>query len=204
MTSDIRAARQHTLGDLPRRTAQRVPDKLAIINGDKQLTFAEFEAYVERTASAIADAGLAKGDRLALLSHNCWQFAVLDFAAARAGVVLVPINFMLGPDEIAFILDHSGARAFVAEDALLDVAYEESLERAARSGMRDAALRSQAEQLVGIASAADARGGGENAPAVEVLHGWLTESLAAGRPTLEDDLVRNDHVADHPLARLGE
>jgi fatty-acyl-CoA synthase len=120
--SDVSSARQHTLGDLPRRTAQRVPDKVAIIDGEKRLTFAELEAYVERTAAAIAAAGLGKGDRLALLSHNCWQFAVLDFAAARAGVVLVPINFMLGADEIAFILDHSGATGFVVEDALVPVA----------------------------------------------------------------------------------
>ncbi|MDN5744863.1 MAG: AMP-binding protein, partial [Nocardioidaceae bacterium] len=86
------------------------------------LTFAEFEGYVDRTSAAIAAAGMTKGDRLALLSHNCWQFAVLDFAAARAGVILVPINFMLGSDEIAFILDHSGATGFVTEDALIETA----------------------------------------------------------------------------------
>ncbi len=124
MASDhlIQRARQQSLGDLPRRTAQRVPDKLAIVDGDTRLTFAELEDLVERTAGALAVAGLGKGDRLALLSHNCWQFAVLDFATARAGVVLVPVNFMLGADEIAFILDHSGATAFVAEDALCEVA----------------------------------------------------------------------------------
>ncbi|TYL44885.1 AMP-binding protein [Nocardioides sp. BGMRC 2183] len=120
--STIASARQHALGDLPRRTAQRVPDKLALIDGDQQITFAELEEYVDATAAAITAAGLTKGDRLALLSHNCWQFAVLDFAAARAGVVLVPINFMLGADEIAFILEHSGATGFVAEDALVTVA----------------------------------------------------------------------------------
>jgi len=115
-------ARQHALGDLPRRTALRVPDKVAIVDGDTSLTFAEFDACIERTAGALAAAGLVKGDRLALLSHNCWQFAVLNFAAARAGVVLVPINFMLGADEIAFIVDHSGAVGFVAEDALVPTA----------------------------------------------------------------------------------
>ena len=122
MTDDVQHARQHSLGDVPRRTAQRVPDKTAIVDGDIRLTFAELDATVDRTAAAIAAAGLVKGDRLALLSHNCWQFAVLDFAAARVGVVLVPINFMLGGDEIAFILDHSGATGFVVEDALLGVA----------------------------------------------------------------------------------
>jgi fatty-acyl-CoA synthase len=118
----IATARQHALGDLPRRTAQRLPDKLAIVDGDKRLTFAELEAVVDGTAAAIVEAGLGKGDRLALLCHNCWQFAVLNFAAARVGVVLVPINFMLGAEEIAFILDHSAAKAFVVEDALVPVA----------------------------------------------------------------------------------
>ncbi|GAB7002847.1 acyl-CoA synthetase [Nocardioides sp. AN3] len=122
MAVDVDTARQHSLGDLPRRTAQRVPDKLAIVDGSTRLTFAQLEAVVDGAAAAIVEAGLVKGDRLALLCHNCWQFAVLDFAAARVGVVLVPINFMLGPDEVAFILDHSSAKAFVVEDALVPVA----------------------------------------------------------------------------------
>ena len=120
----VQHARQHALGDLPRRTARRLPDKTAVIDvsDGTELTFAELEALVERVAGALVAAGLEKGDRLALLSHNCWEFGVLNFATARAGVVLVPVNFMLGADEIAFILDHSGAVAFVAEGAMLDVA----------------------------------------------------------------------------------
>ncbi|HHU10431.1 MAG TPA: AMP-binding protein [Intrasporangiaceae bacterium] len=122
-TADLIAvARQQSLGDLPRRSAQRTPDKVAFIDGQTQLTFAEFDAIVDRAAAAIADAGLSKGDRLAVLSHNCWQFVVLNFATARLGVILVPINFMLGAGEIAYILDHSGATAFVVEDALVPVA----------------------------------------------------------------------------------
>ncbi|MEP9382552.1 fatty acyl-CoA synthetase [Nocardioides sp. KR10-350] len=120
--SDVDLARQHSLGDLPRRSALRFPTKTAIIDGRTRLTFAELEATVDRTAAAIAAAGLEKGDRLALLSHNCWQFAVLNFAAARVGVVLVPINFMLGADEIAYILGQSQAKGFVVEDALVPVA----------------------------------------------------------------------------------
>ncbi|MBO0843125.1 MAG: acyl-CoA synthetase [Nocardioides sp.] len=141
--SDIAVARSHSLGDIPRRTAQRLPDKPAIIDGDTTLTFAELEAVVERTAGAIAAAGLAKGDRLALLARNCWQYAVLDFAAARAGVVLVPINFMLGTDEIAFILAHSGARGFVVEDSLVATA-EKALADNKDVGVRIAIPRSGA------------------------------------------------------------
>ncbi|GAA4708618.1 acyl-CoA synthetase [Nocardioides conyzicola] len=123
MTSPlVDQARRQTLGDLPRRTAQRVPDKLAVVDGDVRLTFAELDAVVDRTAAAIHAHGLAPGDKLALLCHNSWQFVVLNFACARAGVVLVPINFMLGADEVAFILDRSGSTAFVVEDGLLPVA----------------------------------------------------------------------------------
>ena len=94
------------------------PGKLAIVGGETRLTFAELEAAVSLTAAALAARGLKKGGRLALLSHNCWQFVVLSFATARLGVVLVPVNFMLGPAEIAYILGHSRATAFVAEDGL--------------------------------------------------------------------------------------
>ncbi len=115
-------ARQHSVGDLLHRTARRHPDKLAVVAGDLRVTYAEFDAAVNRAAHALADRGLGKGDRLALLSHNCWQFAVLAFATAKLGVVLVPVNFMLGPEEIAFILRHSGASGIVAEDALAPTA----------------------------------------------------------------------------------
>ena len=111
-------ARRQGISDMLHRTASRVPGKLAIVCGATRLTFAELDAAVSRTAAAMAAEGLKKGDRLALLSHNCWQFAVLSFATARLGVILVPVNFMLGPGEIGYILNHSEATAFVAEDVL--------------------------------------------------------------------------------------
>src|SRR5688572_17107370 len=118
----VARARQHAVGDLLHRTARRYPEQLAVVAGDLRATYAEFDSAVNRTAHALADRGLAKGDRLALLSHNCWQFAVLAFATAKLGVVLVPVNFMLGPEEIGFILGHSGARGIVAEDTLAPTA----------------------------------------------------------------------------------
>ncbi|MDQ4119119.1 MAG: acyl-CoA synthetase [Actinomycetota bacterium] len=111
-------ARQQSLGTLLHRTAQRYPDKIGIIAGDRRVTFAEFDAAVNRCAAALSDAGLARGERLALVCHNSWQFGVLNFATARLGVILVPVNFMLNAEEIAFILEHSGSRAVVTEDAL--------------------------------------------------------------------------------------
>jgi fatty-acyl-CoA synthase len=132
-TATIARARQHSVGDLLHRTAARYPDKLAVVSGDRRSTYAEFDAAVNRTANALAGRGLAKGDRLALLSHNSWQFAVLAFATAKLGVVLVPVNFMLGAEEIAFILRHSGAAGMVVEDALATTA-EKALASAGVAG----------------------------------------------------------------------
>ena len=135
-TRAIDRARQHSIGDLLRRSALRHPGKLAVIAGERRMTFAEFDAAVNRCANALAGKGLAKGDRLALLSHNCRQFAVLTFATARLGVVLVPVNFMLGSDEIAYILGHSGASGMVTEDALAPVADKAIAAAGLTSGVR--------------------------------------------------------------------
>lgn len=118
----IARARSHSLADIPRRSARKQPDKTAIIDGDVVLSFAEFDHLVDRAAAALHENGLLPGDRVALLSRNCWQYAVLAFATARAGVVLVPINFMLTPEEISYILGHSHATGFIVEDDLVPVA----------------------------------------------------------------------------------
>ncbi len=118
----IAAARSHTLGDIPRRSARKFPDKTAIIDGDVVLTFVQFEHLVDRASAALQNNGFHPGDRIALLAHNCWQYAILAFATARAGVVLVPVNFMLTAEEIAYILDHSKVTGFIVEDALIPTA----------------------------------------------------------------------------------
>jgi fatty-acyl-CoA synthase len=132
----VARARQHAIGDMLRRTAARYPDKLAVVSGDLRATFAEFDAAVNRAANALGGRGLEKGDRLALLSHNSWQYAVLSFATAKLGVVLVPVNFMLNSDEIAFILAHSGASAMVAEDVLVPAAEKALATAGATVGIR--------------------------------------------------------------------
>ncbi|MDP9466489.1 MAG: fatty acyl-CoA synthetase, partial [Actinomycetota bacterium] len=134
--ASVTRARQHSVGDLLRRTALRYPDKLAVIDGERRATFADFDAVANRVANVLTARGLAKGDRLALLSHNCWQYVVLAFATAKIGVVLVPVNFMLGAEEIAFILDHSDASGLVTEDALAGTADSALAAAGRRGGLR--------------------------------------------------------------------
>src|SRR3712207_8841005 len=73
LSDSVERARRHGLGDLVRRTALRFPDKTAVVDGDVRMTYAEFDATINRTANALAERGVRKGDRIALLSHNSWH-----------------------------------------------------------------------------------------------------------------------------------
>ena len=132
----IRRARGQQLGDLLRRSAARVPTRNALTFRDQTDTFAELDAAVNRAANALAAEGVGKGDKVALFSHNNRTFVVLRFALARLGAVTTPVNFMLSAPDVAYILDHSGARMIVAEDALCPIA--------------DAAMAETGQQLPGF------------------------------------------------------
>ena len=105
------AVYQHSLSDLLRRTAGRVPHKLAIRCGETTWSYAEFDRICNQLAAGLWAQGIRPGDRVAILSRNSHAFAAMRFALARIGAVLVPINFMLNAEEIAFILQNSGTTA---------------------------------------------------------------------------------------------
>ena len=71
---------------------------------------------------ACAASGIAKGTRVAVLARNSHAFAALRFALARMGAVLVPINFMLKADEVAYILRHAGATMLATDSGLAALA----------------------------------------------------------------------------------
>ncbi|GHC78797.1 acyl-CoA synthetase [Limoniibacter endophyticus] len=120
--TDVSIARRQTLGLLLARTARRYPDKPAVICGETTWTYREFDEISDRVAGALVERGLKKGERIAILARNSHAFVALRFAAARMGAIIVPINFMLKPDEIAFILRHSGARFFCTDTSMLEAA----------------------------------------------------------------------------------
>src|ERR1700759_2939867 len=127
MTGDIvatiRTAREHTIGDLLRRSAQREPNKTALICGNIIWTYAEMDAIANRLCRGLVALGIARGDRVAVPSRNSHAFAALRYALARTGAVLVPINFMLNPNEINFILANSGAKVLAAGADLVETAH---------------------------------------------------------------------------------
>src|SRR6478672_11137482 len=79
----------------------------------RRFTYAELDARADRVAHVLLDQGLAKGDRVAVLLPNCHQFVEVFYGAARAGLVVVPLNLRLVANELAFMLRNSGATVLV-------------------------------------------------------------------------------------------
>src|SRR5258707_8865683 len=114
--------RRQTLADLLRRSAARTPNKPAVVCGDISWTYAEFDRISERVAAGLAERGVAKGTRIAILARNSHAFVAMRFALARLGAVLAPINFMLKADEVAYILRHAGATMLATDSGLAPLA----------------------------------------------------------------------------------
>jgi fatty-acyl-CoA synthase len=174
MSSDT--LHRQTLADLLRRSARRSPDKLAIVCGDTRWTYAEFDRVCDRLAAGLQMLGIAPGDRVAILARNSHAYAAMRFALARIAAVLVPINFMLKADEVAFVLRHSGARLLAVDSGLADTARQA------------AALDTRVEQLLWLPGEA----GGE-APA-----GMPSFMALAGGDGVPAEVA----LADHDLAQI--
>lgn len=101
------------LGDIPRLNARRHPDKKALIMGDAHLTFKQLNEKANRLAYGLMSLGVAPGDRVALLAENCLEFAVVNYAVAKCGAVLVPVNFRYKKTELVYAVNDSEPRVLL-------------------------------------------------------------------------------------------
>jgi fatty-acyl-CoA synthase len=104
------------------RTVARVPDVPALISchQNRRFTYAEFGEAVDRLASGMLAAGLAKGDRVGVWSPNRYEWALAQYATAKLGVILVNINPAYRLSELEYALGQSGCRWLLAAPALKD------------------------------------------------------------------------------------
>jgi acyl-CoA synthetase (AMP-forming)/AMP-acid ligase II len=107
------------VGDSLTRSAARYPDRRALVDGRRRLTYREFNALVNRFAHSLAGAGYRRGDALALAAGNSIEFLATYYGCAKLGVVCVPVNLGWRADEVAYVLGHSRARGIVIEQQLL-------------------------------------------------------------------------------------
>ncbi|GIH02380.1 acyl-CoA synthetase [Rhizocola hellebori] len=118
-----------------REFARATPKTVAVIDGERQLTYAELDDRSSRLAQALLGRGLTPGDRVGVLLGNRMEYPEIAAGLAKAGLVMVPLNPRLTMPEIEFILDHSQARAWIADGDYsctlrLDDTYEKALAEA--------------------------------------------------------------------------
>ncbi|WP_437882772.1 class I adenylate-forming enzyme family protein [Pseudomonas sp. LRF_L74] len=105
-----------TLSDLSLRAAQRFGTQTALVMDDVQLSFQDIEERVARFAGGLRERGVQRGDPVVLHLPNGWRWIVAYYAIARLGAVVVPANFLLSLEEVAYIAGDSAALALIAPD----------------------------------------------------------------------------------------
>ncbi len=100
------------------RSAAALPDKVAVVDGEERLTWSAFRERARRLATALQAHGIEHGDRVAFLAPNGHELLEAHYGVPLAGAVLVAINTRLMPDEVGYILEHSGTRLLVVDPSL--------------------------------------------------------------------------------------
>lgn len=117
------ADRQELLSERLDATAGATPDGLAIVHGDRRLTWGDVQAQSERAAAALLAAGVKRGDHIALWLPNHPDWLVLWLGAARIGAVVVPVNTRYKPAEAEYVLRKSESTMVFIEDSFLGIDY---------------------------------------------------------------------------------
>jgi len=140
---------------------RNAPNSEFAVEGDRSMTYGEALAETNRIANALIGAGLEKGDRFGLLAKNSIEYALVYYAASKAGAVPVPLNFRLAPPEWRFILQDAGAKAILAGaeycEGIESVELPEISTRIAMHGSPPAGWNSYADWIGAASTAAPGR-----------------------------------------------
>jgi fatty-acyl-CoA synthase len=98
------------------RSAQVYPDKVAVVHGDTRYTYQQFHERVNRLAHALKKNGIGKGDKVAFICPNIPPMLEAHYAVPMIGAALVSINIRLSANEVAYIINHSDAKAVFVDN----------------------------------------------------------------------------------------
>lgn len=101
------------LSELIALTAQRSPHAIALTSGASQLSYGDLHAGVGRFAAGLVGLGLVRGERVAIYLEKRFETVIASFGAPEAGAVFVPVNPLLKPEQVAFILRDCNVRVLV-------------------------------------------------------------------------------------------
>src|SRR5207248_8588845 len=100
------------------------PAKVALVAGERSLTFAEYDEQANRAARLLARLGVEPGDRVATMSYNSIEGAIASQGGQRLGSIGVPISYRLRGAEVAYIVNDSGARVVLAGEESVPIVEE--------------------------------------------------------------------------------
>jgi fatty-acyl-CoA synthase len=195
----------NTSGDISlwiERHAGFFPGRTAIRFQGQTLSYADLAHGIERAAAMLtSELGLRRGDRIAWLGLNHPDMIGLLFAAARCGLILVPLNWRLAPPEIGFILRNAGAKMLFAQRDLAAALEPETLPDGCRLVLAGAA-DDRAPSLYDLIAAAGPAPGHEGGPDDPLL--IVYTSGTTGRPkgavltqrALETNAANAQHMHD--------
>jgi acyl-CoA synthetase (AMP-forming)/AMP-acid ligase II len=105
-------------------SARRFPDKIALIAGERRVSYRSLAAQSARLAGQLRARGVARGDRVVVMLDNSPETVVAVFAIVQAGAVFSVVNPGTKLDKLAYILNNCSAKALLTEPRLLPVASE--------------------------------------------------------------------------------
>jgi long-chain acyl-CoA synthetase len=112
------------LGELLEISAQKHAHRIAIVFGQKKISYKSLNELTDHIAAGLLELGIKKQDKVALFLDNCPEFVISYFAILKAGAVVVPINYMFKMEEAKYILQDSEAVCFITSRAYVDMAEE--------------------------------------------------------------------------------
>ncbi|GBL96175.1 Acyl-CoA synthetase family member 2, mitochondrial [Araneus ventricosus] len=117
------------IGDVIDQSADKCGDSAAVISAFQNVskTYSQLRHETERLASGLISIGLRKGDRIAICAPNCYEWPLTQFAAAKAGLILVNINPAFQSMELEYCLRKVGCKALITWDNLLTQNYYKML-----------------------------------------------------------------------------
>ena len=103
-----------TLGEVLPASARQYGDRTALVTGGRRFSFNELNELSNRLANSLRGIGVETGDRVTLYAQNSWEWVVSYYAIHKLGAIANPINAMLTPEEVGFVVGDCGAKALIA------------------------------------------------------------------------------------------
>ena len=103
---------------------EREPDALAVVDGGRRETWAEWHDAIRRVVSGLEALGLGHGDHLVGVLRNGYEAATLHWACQLSGIVVTPLNWRASAAEVRYVLDDADARAVAFEGVSADAVHD--------------------------------------------------------------------------------